>query len=187
MFALAARGAASSLAAATLDTLHAYLSWVPLAYVFESDVVSVLLSLFPAPAHRVASLRCLTEVAALTVGAEHDAAFVSLLTVFMAALAPMLPPNGDLAAAHAAGSADDQDFVHALALFLTTLLRAHAPAIEADPAARPALLAALDVLVSASFVADDEVRRGEEGGGGRRARVRGDPRLTPFPPPSPFS
>ena len=41
-------------------------------------------------------------MAALTVGPEHDGAFVSLLTVFMAALAPMLPANGDVAAAHAA-------------------------------------------------------------------------------------
>ena len=158
-FALAAASPSSpSIARATLDTLHAYLSWVPLAYVFESDVVATLLRLFPHPPFRNATLRCLTEVASLTVGPEHDAAFVSLLTVFMGELAKVLPPGTDVAAAYASGSPDDQDFVQGLALFLTTFLRAHLGAVEAagDPARAP-LLAALDVLVSASFAPDDEV------------------------------
>jgi len=170
MFALAAGGGGSGgggpgsapthpgLVRATLDTLHAYLSWVPLAYVFESDVVSSLVRLFPAPASRSPALRCLTEVAALAVGPEHDAAFVSLLTVFMAALAPLIPPGTDVAAAYAAGSDDDKEFVLNLALFLTTFLRAHGRALEAQAACRSGpLLAALELLASASFAPDDEV------------------------------
>jgi len=164
---------------------------VPLGYVFESDVVAALLRLFPVPAFRNASLKCLTEVAALSVGPERDAAFVSLATVFVAELAPMLPadcmsPQSDaegglapsslvadpaartavdhsrgLSAAYAAGSDEDQDFVQNLSLFLTTFLRAHLRALEADPAARQpgggALLRALDLLASVSFVPDEEV------------------------------
>ena len=166
MFALSAGGADAAAAAAaqpalvraTLDTLHAYLSWVPLAYVFESDVVAALVRLFPAPAFRSPALRCLGEVAALAVGPEHDPAFVSLLSVFMAALAPLIPPGTDVAAAYAAGSDEDKEFVLNLTLFLTTFLRAHGRALEADPACRSGpLLAALDVLASASFAPDDEV------------------------------
>lgn len=166
MFALGAGGPDAAAAAATvptliratLDTLHAYLSWVPLAYVFESDVVAALVRLFPAPAFRSPALRCLGEVAALAVGPEHDPAFVSLLTVFMAALAPLIPPGTDVAAAYAAGSEEDKEFVLNLVLFLTTFLRAHGRALEADPACRAGpLLAALDILASASFAPDDEV------------------------------
>ena len=47
---------------ATLGTLHAYLSWVPLAYVFESNLVENLLRLFPQQAYRNLALQCLTEV-----------------------------------------------------------------------------------------------------------------------------
>ena len=172
---------------------------VPLGYVFESDVVAALLRLFPVPAFRNASLKCLTEVAALSVGPERDAAFVSLATVFVAELAPMLPaesmapqsgaeggvgaggglgPGGGasslslvdpgkavdhsrgLGAAYGAGSDEDQDFVQNLALFLTTFLRAHLRALEADPQARRPggpLLAMLDLLASVSFVPDEEV------------------------------
>lgn len=242
----AASGAApvsASLVRATLDTLHAYLSWVssgwffggrtaagskprmpkdeeeeeiltfrtektfsvfcfllkkkkkkqvPLGYVFESDVVAALLRLFPVPAFRNASLKCLTEVAALSVGPERDSAFVSLATVFAAELSSMLPPDAmspqsdaeaglspsplslvdpsarkaavdhsrGLSAAYASGSDEDQDFVQNLSLFLTTFLRAHLRALEADPQARQpggALLRTLDLLVSVSFVPDEEV------------------------------
>ncbi len=47
---------------ATLGTLHAYLSWVPLAYVFETNLVETLLRLFPQQAYRNLALQCLTEV-----------------------------------------------------------------------------------------------------------------------------
>lgn len=167
---------------------------VPLGYVFESDVVAALLRLFPVPAFRNASLKCLTEVAALSVGPERDAAFVSLATVFVAELAPMLPAESmapqsgaegggvgagpgsgslslvdpgkavdhsrGLGAAYSAGSDEDQDFVQNLALFLTTFLRAHLRALEADPQARRPggpLLSMLDLLASVSFVPDEEV------------------------------
>jgi len=49
---------------ATLSTLHAFLSWVPLGYIFESNVIEVLLRLFPQPAFRNISLQCLAEVSA---------------------------------------------------------------------------------------------------------------------------
>ena len=170
------------------------MSQVPLGYVFESDVVAALLRLFPVPAFRNASLKCLTEVAALSVGPERDSAFVSLATVFVSELAPMLPaesmaPQSEaegaggganassslslvdpgktvdhsrgLGAAYSAGSDEDQDFVQNLALFLTTFLRAHLRALEADPQARRPnggpLLAMLDLLASVSFVPDEEV------------------------------
>ena len=52
----------ATLIRATLETLHAYLSWVPLAYIFESNLVEVLLKLFPQPPYRNTALQCLTEV-----------------------------------------------------------------------------------------------------------------------------
>ena len=51
-----------SLIKATLATLHAFLSWIPLGYIFESNLVEVLLTLFPQAPFRNASLQCLTEV-----------------------------------------------------------------------------------------------------------------------------
>ncbi len=53
---------------ATLSTLHAYLSWVPLGYILESNIVEVLLALFPQPPFRNVALQCLTEVRVELVG-----------------------------------------------------------------------------------------------------------------------
>ena len=53
-----------SLIRATLATLHAFLSWIPLGYICESNLVEVLLTLFPQAPFRNASLQCLTEVCA---------------------------------------------------------------------------------------------------------------------------
>jgi exportin-1 len=47
---------------ATLAALHAYLSWVPLGYIFESNIINLLLQAFPQPAFRNVALQCLTEV-----------------------------------------------------------------------------------------------------------------------------
>ena len=47
---------------ATLSALHSYLSWVPLGYVFEGNLVQILLHLFPQQPYRTVALQCLTEV-----------------------------------------------------------------------------------------------------------------------------
>ncbi|XP_006443178.2 protein EXPORTIN 1A [Citrus clementina] len=47
---------------ATLSTLHAFLSWIPLGYIFESPLLETLLKFFPMPSYRNLTLQCLTEV-----------------------------------------------------------------------------------------------------------------------------
>ena len=53
---------------ATLTTLSAYLSWVPLGFILHSNIVEVLLKLFPQPHYRNVALQCLTEVRAVRLG-----------------------------------------------------------------------------------------------------------------------
>ncbi len=55
---------------ATLSALHAYLSWVPLGYIFESSLVSQLLGLFPQAPYRNIALQCLTEVGGMMCNAS---------------------------------------------------------------------------------------------------------------------
>ena len=61
LFVLNASGKAD-LVRATLSTLAAYLTWVPLGYVLESNIVELLLKLFPPAPTRNLALQCLTEV-----------------------------------------------------------------------------------------------------------------------------
>ena len=52
----------TELVRATLDTLAVYLTWVPLGYIFESNLLEILLQLFPQAPFRNLALQCLTEV-----------------------------------------------------------------------------------------------------------------------------
>ena len=57
----------ADLVRATLATLAAYLTWVPLGYVLESNIAELLLKLFPPAPTRNLALQCLTEVRSLPV------------------------------------------------------------------------------------------------------------------------
>jgi exportin-1 len=141
---------------ATLATLNAFLSWVPLGYIFESNLIETLLKLFPQPQLRNLALQCLAEVAALTVGPEYDAKFANMYSVFAGQLAVILPPGTNIPGAYAAGSDEDQAFVQNLALFFTAFFKAHINVLENSGDVTP-LLAGLEHLVNISYVDDDEV------------------------------
>lgn len=142
---------------ATLATLHAFLSWVPLGYIFESNVIEVLLRLFPQPAFRNISLQCLAEIAALQVGPDYNSHFANLYKFFVAQLAAIMPPGTNIPEAYSRGTDEDQAFVQNLALFLAAFFRAHLSVLEASEELRAALVQGLDTLVAISYVDDDEV------------------------------
>ncbi|XP_022718569.1 protein EXPORTIN 1A isoform X6 [Durio zibethinus] len=77
---------------ATLSTLHAFLSWIPLGYIFESTLLETLLKFFPVPSYRNLTLQCLTEVAALNFGDYYNVQYVKMYNIFMVQLqVPLLP------------------------------------------------------------------------------------------------
>lgn len=52
----------------TLQTLQRFLTWVPMAFIFETPLIGYLLErFFVVPMFRVETLECLTEVASLQV------------------------------------------------------------------------------------------------------------------------
>eukprot|EP00882_Tetradesmus_deserticola_P012268 GHRQ01013002.1.p1 GENE.GHRQ01013002.1~~GHRQ01013002.1.p1 ORF type:complete len:366 (+),score=178.31 GHRQ01013002.1:232-1329(+) len=104
---------------ATLTALAAYLSWVPPGYIFESQLVTALLGLFPQAPFRNVALQCLTEVGSLQMPSEFDAHFGTFYRMFSQQLVAILPPNTNLAAAYEAGTDEQQAFVQNLALFYT--------------------------------------------------------------------
>eukprot|EP00632_Arachnochrysis_sp_CCMP2950_P009328 CAMPEP_0185704596 /NCGR_PEP_ID=MMETSP1164-20130828/17569_1 /TAXON_ID=1104430 /ORGANISM="Chrysoreinhardia sp, Strain CCMP2950" /LENGTH=414 /DNA_ID=CAMNT_0028371959 /DNA_START=212 /DNA_END=1452 /DNA_ORIENTATION=+ len=146
---------------ATLATLKAFLSWIPLGYLFETPLVETLINRFFAAAQfRNAALECLTEIASLTdLEPQYDAAFVRLYGSLLTALGVVVPRDASLAAAFDASSPGherDQVFVQRLALFFSGFFKAHLAVVEtAEHAA--ALLEGLQYLVRVSAVPDNEV------------------------------
>ena len=102
------------LISATLRTLKAFLSWIPLGYLFETDLIRTLIERFFAAAQfRNAALECLTEIASLAdLEPKYDPKIIQLYVGVLQALGQVVPPNASLASAfEATGREADQTFV----------------------------------------------------------------------------
>ncbi|KAE8077306.1 hypothetical protein FH972_015878 [Carpinus fangiana] len=142
---------------ATLSTLHAFLSWIPLGYIFESPLLETLLKLFPVPSYRNLILQCLTEVAALNFGDFYNVQYVKMYTIFMVQLQAILPPTTNIPEAYAHGSSEEQVFIQNLALFFTSFYKFHIRVLETTQENIAALLMGLEYLLNISYVDDTEV------------------------------
>ncbi|KAA8533484.1 hypothetical protein F0562_031082 [Nyssa sinensis] len=129
---------------ATLATLHAFLSWIPLGYIFESPLLETLLNFFPVISYRNLTLQCLTEVAALNFGDFYN-------------IATILPPNTNITDAYALGSSEEQAFIQNLALFFTSFYKSHIRVLESTQENISGLLMGLEYLINISYVDDTEV------------------------------
>jgi len=152
-----ARSQRVELVKTTLTTLHAFLSWIPLGYIFESTLVETLLKLIASPVLRNVCLQCLTEIGGLNVGSFYDQHFLKLYTYFMKQLGAMLPEGTNLAQAYADGTDDEEAFLQNLALFFSSFLKVHVSVLEQDAEGQQALLAGLQYLLNLSYIEDTEV------------------------------
>ncbi|XP_024989567.1 protein EXPORTIN 1A-like isoform X3 [Cynara cardunculus var. scolymus] len=142
---------------ATLATLHAFLSWIPLGYIFESPLLETLLKFFPVPSYRNLTLQCLTEVAALNFGDFYNLQYVKMYNIFMVQLQSVLPTSTNIPDAYANGSSEEQAFIQNLALFFTSFYKFHIRVLESTQENIAALLMGLEYLLSISYVDDTEV------------------------------
>ncbi|CAM8935106.1 unnamed protein product [Rhodiola kirilowii] len=142
---------------ATLATLHAFLSWIPLGYIFESPLLETLLKFFPLPGYRNLTLQCLTEVAALSFGEFYNAQYVKMYNIFMVQLQTILPLSTIIPDAYAQGSSDEQAFIQNLALFFTAFYKSHIRVLESSQENMETLLMGLEYLINISYVDDTEV------------------------------
>mmetsp|Transcript_24882 Transcript_24882/g.80999 ORF Transcript_24882/g.80999 Transcript_24882/m.80999 type:complete len:1099 (+) Transcript_24882:98-3394(+) len=171
-----ANSAKPSLLVCTFQTLLKFLNWIPLGYIFETQLVKTLVYKFlPNAAFRNDVLACLTEVGSLDIGtiyesltgeigAAYDSHFEALFTQVATAILrgdgrapPMVNADLDMAQVWASGTDHDQTFIQNLALFFSCFFRQHLQIAERTAQADPTLLqAALSLIVSISHVDDQE-------------------------------
>ena len=61
-----------SLIETCLNTLHAFLSWIPLGYLFLTDLLDMLLQIFDNKDLKLACLKCLMEIVVLEVDSTEE-------------------------------------------------------------------------------------------------------------------
>ncbi|MBA0710152.1 hypothetical protein Golax_025145, partial [Gossypium laxum] len=125
---------------ATLSTLHAFLSWIPLGYIFESTLVSN--SGFSNDLAVSMSRFGLLQVASLNFGDYYNVQYVKMYNIFMVQLQTILPPNTNIPEAYAHGSGEEQFHIRVL---------------ESSQENISALLMGLEYLINISYVDDTEV------------------------------
>ena len=68
-----------SLVRATLETMLRFLNWIPLGFIFETNVIDNLIGRFlEVPDFRNVTLKCLSEIVNLNVGAEYDLSLIHI-------------------------------------------------------------------------------------------------------------
>ncbi|GAM19592.1 hypothetical protein SAMD00019534_027670, partial [Acytostelium subglobosum LB1] len=153
-----------SLIKATLDTLQRFLNWIPLHYIIETHpqpepsklVKLLLLKFFPEPQFRNATLKCLVEIASLSLGPEYDQVFVFIIDQFMNTLKFYKPDPAKIPSDYEDGDQSETDFIHSLTFFLTTFFKAHLKIME-NTMNVPYLALGHEILIQCSNVEDLEI------------------------------
>jgi exportin-1 len=83
---------------ATLETLLRFLNWIPLGFIFETQLIDRLTGRFlEVREFRNVTLKCLAEIAQLDVSADYNEKFVNMFAAVMTAVNNMIPPSTGMA------------------------------------------------------------------------------------------
>ncbi|KAF9432539.1 Karyopherin transporter, partial [Entomortierella beljakovae] len=146
-----------SLIKATLETLLRFLNWIPLGYIFETNIVENLRSRFlDVPQFRNITLACLREIGSLSVAADYNDKFVILFNMVMTSIAKTIPIGGNIAEMYEDAGDDEQKYIANVAMFITGFLNVHLKLVE-NPQNREVLLVAHQYLLKISQVEDREI------------------------------
>lgn len=147
-----------SLIIATLNALLKYIHWIPLNYIFQTDLLLLLTDKFLQPADtRSVTLKCLTEVSGLVSPANEDK-FIMFFQRSMEKVVSIVPLNSTpLKKSYQVANSNDQSFLQDLAMFLCTFLNNHLLALERNDSLKELLLVALEYLIELSRIEEREL------------------------------
>ncbi|CAI4231357.1 unnamed protein product [Auanema sp. JU1783] len=159
---------AHAMVQATLKTLHRFLSWIPVGYVFETNITELLSENFLSlNLYRGLALQCLTEIASIRVDSESDSYKQKLSGMFYTTvekIGQLLGPDVDFASGFKQGTDEDQKFISILAQFLVAFLKEHADLVEVtNPQGEKEIMFhklhsySIELLLSISQVDDVEI------------------------------
>lgn len=146
----------SSLILATLQSLLRYLNWIEHNYIFETPLISLLVTKFlPHAEFRNVILKCLTEIAGIS-SPPSNKMFYEMFISTMKVIGSITPPSTNFKDIYDNASSQDQEFVQNLALFLSTFFTHHLRLVEDQPD-KSLLLESHNYLINISRIEEREV------------------------------
>lgn len=145
-----------SLIVSTLDTLLRYIPWIPVSYIFETNLLGLLTKYLEPVDTRAIALKCLTEVSSLQYEVGEDF-FLIFFKDTMEQIYSIIPLNTNLKESYRIASSNDQSFLQDLAMFLCTFLSNHLIALEQHDQLRDLLLNAMGYLIELSRIEEREL------------------------------
>jgi exportin-1 len=151
---------------ATLETLLRFLNWIPVGYIFETQLIENLTSTFlNNSTYQNVTLKCLAEIAGVTLPNQnpksqlYDEKMRLMFYNSLKCLSDAVPLNLDLCTVYANGTDEQQKFIANLAIFLTTLFKEHADLVEVtdNEEMRQAHKLSIQYLLKISEVDDVEI------------------------------
>ena len=118
----------ASLVNATLETLLRFLNWIPLGYIFETDIIDTLRTRFLNTVEfRNITLKCLTEIGGVQIGPQYpyDEKLVKMFTDVLTTVSDIVPIQEELRVTYPKSNSNRQEFVQNLALFLCNFFTVH--------------------------------------------------------------
>eukprot|EP01006_Ploeotia_vitrea_P040702 TRINITY_DN66447_c9_g7_i2.p1 TRINITY_DN66447_c9_g7~~TRINITY_DN66447_c9_g7_i2.p1 ORF type:complete len:1150 (+),score=740.55 TRINITY_DN66447_c9_g7_i2:403-3450(+) len=145
----------------TLKALQGFLRWIPIGYIFETQLIDKLAGkFFPADQFQNLTLQCLAEIGGLDVKdhPQYNQKLVQLYVAVTQSTAKLLTPQTDVAKIYASGQNKAQEFVRYLTIFLCSFLKRHLSLLENGPdQVRQVLATSLTFLLRMSEVDDDNI------------------------------
>ena len=152
-----------------LKCLLATLSWIPLGFMFETNLVAMLVQRFiPVSVTRNAACKCLTEIASLSEGltSANKELYQQLLHGMSQQLQQIIPvpqtvSHTQVVASFHATTSDDggnnEEFIQILAQFFTALFKNHLPELDVNPQNHAAILDIHFYLLGITNIDDKEM------------------------------
>ncbi|KAG2198777.1 hypothetical protein INT47_010563 [Mucor saturninus] len=151
--------AATHLVQATLETLLKFISWIPIQFVYQQDLVQILESnLAGSPMQRNLSLQCFTEMIQLEiVDQQYNDVILNIYTIVIREMTRIIPSNVDIAQFYEISCNEDQHFIEALAIFLSTFLAKYRLLVEKTHWGQESVHKTLHYLLKLSRVHEREI------------------------------
>ncbi|KAJ3441720.1 exportin-1 [Anaeramoeba flamelloides] len=147
-----------SLINSSLKTLHVFLSWVPIGYILETQIIEYLSKKYLSNNETLNySLKCLIEIASIEPEeGQYDGRLVFLFTQTMEVIAQYIKSELEVENYYEKGNDDDREFIQNISLFITIFLRNHLQIVENEKLL-DGIVTSLKILIGVSTVNNIEI------------------------------